>query len=336
MPFQSTFARRLSILILVVAYLAALTPFTTYIGEADIILNMVIVIGLASIAMTIAGAYAAFQALGRDKHKFAIPARLQHSNTLSQWWIAFRHTRRYQWWLVSPRLGLAYAFVQWLHVGVGYTVGANNTLLASIYRPYFYFSGSSVSIYPQLDTVLIACIGILLFAFAEAGLVSALVLLSWNHPTPVVWGLLKVLLLRFTIVIGIFLLTGINDVIFRIEWYRPHCMDSSTSSCTSFDRQERYRWTIQRIRAWATVTTSINTGFDSGTLLAANIMRPIGEGTIFAHSSWECANSVCHVTAWDNRPFVLRQVVAGLLGLLMYGGLTGGVLWLSSKRASPP
>jgi hypothetical protein len=67
-------------------------------------------------------------------------------------------------------------------------------------------------------------------------------------------------------------------------------------------------------RIYETIFQALFTGIDQGVFLNANIMRPIRPET------WEYS--------WtDNRPFVARQVVAGMLGLLLYAGATWAVLW---------
>ena len=86
------------------------------------------------------------------------------------------------------------------------------------------------------------------------------------------------------------------------------------------------------IRITDTVQLATNTFTDKGVLLAANIMRPIGEGTAFGWRSEYDSKGGWVKWAYENRPFVARQLVAGLLGLLLYAGATWVILWFVEEE----
>jgi hypothetical protein len=71
-------------------------------------------------------------------------------------------------------------------------------------------------------------------------------------------------------------------------------------------------------------------------LLNANIMRPVGEQTFFAsYSEFDTEQNRRIVMSYDNRPFVARQIVAGLLGLLLYAGAPWIILWFVEDEPYP-
>jgi hypothetical protein len=70
---------------------------------------------------------------------------------------------------------------------------------------------------------------------------------------------------------------------------------------------------------------------DIGTLHAANFMRPVSKESAFA-SYYENSGTE-YIQHFENRPYILRQIVAGVLGGLLYLGVIFGMLrWMQRDR----
>jgi hypothetical protein len=164
--------------------------------------------------------------------------------------------------------------------------------LSTIARPYCYNSGKTpVSLLNE--TVFIAICVQFLFSQAETRLLSALVLLLYKF------------IKKGTVFVTLYLRLHLTAFfVLTVLWWSFRGVNAD-----SLD----YATRITQNRVITTVYTGIFTFFDNSVLLSANIMRPLTE------------------FFWDTRPFVARNIVAGLLGLLLYAGLTRGLLWLAQK-----
>lgn len=197
---------------------------------------------------------------------------------------------RWHVFLIPAKMSLALGFMEWLNVGRYYTT-------ATILKPYFYLSGAA-PIYPQWETLLIGIIVVILFSLLESGIIAALTILP-IHPS-------RVLMLRLLIALSVI------GVMSQYQISLPQVSHIPYTSCHYIDSINCNTWKPSR-RA-RLIGETIETGFftlnDMGTLLAANIMRP----PVFAYRCCQ-ENGSWYV---HNRPFVARQLVAGLLGVLVY------------------
>jgi hypothetical protein len=278
------------------AYAVATIPLWHYIRDGRILALMVAVVTFAYINVVLSTVQAAQPILSSEKAKTPLPRWLPDKPKYQKWWLLVRHTLKWHLLLIPPKMGLALGFVQWLWIGQYSTT-------STILKPFFYASASTYApIYSQWETLLLGASVIIIFSVLENGLINALTSLA-IHPS-------RVIILRLLLALSII---GMMSQ-FRV-WY---------SSVVSY----HYEWCrlvscpyIIRYRLNFRIGETIETGFftidDTGILLAANVMRPIAS---YLHEE--------RLGYWsDNRPFVARQIVAGLLGMLLYAGATWAVLW---------
>jgi hypothetical protein len=73
---------------------------------------------------------------------------------------------------------------------------------------------------------------------------------------------------------------------------------------------------------------------DNGTMVAAEIMLPIGDNILFgcAEGFFDTNGYLYQCQNFDNLPHVLERISFGFFGLLLYAFLTGCCLFLAHRR----
>jgi hypothetical protein len=274
----------------VMAYAVATIPLWYYVTDDRIILLMTLVIGFAYVNVVLSSVDAAQGILTSEKAKTPMPRWLPDKPKYQKWWAIKQRTLRWHLLLIPAKLGLALAFVEWLKAGTSDTT-------SSILRPYYYNNGLQ-PLYPQWETLLTGAVVIVLFSLLESGLLAALTLLT-THPS-------RLVVLRLLIALSVL---GIMSQIQTSIPYRRYmyCTIDMSYRC---DTWHQARW--YKILVIETTETGFFTLNDMGILLAANILRPL---------DYTYGNRCCRGDGtWypDNRPFVARQLVAALLGVLVY------------------
>jgi hypothetical protein len=293
----------------VLAYAVATIPLWHYSTDAKIILLMTLVIGFAYLNVVLSSVDAAQAILTSEKAKITLPRWLPKSPKYQKWWAIRQRTLRWHLLLIPAKLGLALGCVQWLHLG-------SRAFTWSILKPYFYASNSGMPMYSQWETLLLGGAIIVLFTILECGLISALTILT---PRPS-----RVVVLRLLIVLAVM---GVMSQYRLFAYARPsdqavcayaQCTTPCDNDCNTRRNIAYYELRQRNRRIGETVITSFFTFDDMGVLLAANIMRPVGIDSAFA-VRYESNGDGTASYIRDNRPFVARQLVAGLLGVLLYG-----------------
>ncbi len=319
---------RLTRTLLVIAYGVSALPFFTYTYERPIMLLMGFIVGLVGVAVGVESVGQALAAISRQKQKIAVPERWADSPTMSRWWAAFIIIQRGQLALVLPRWGLAYGLAMYLHLL------PNRISTWGITRPYIYGSYSwqlPTALYPQWETALLAFIGILLFAIAEAVLLGGIVLF-WRRMTAIPW-LDNVLAqtTRVLLALGVVGLFAIVEIGYgRLIWVNGHCYSSPICDEDDF-RLLNEAGRIQRHIGETLHETSFTLA-ENGILLGAAMMRPVGPQSDFTRVDNIFDDS--DTPAWDNRKFIARKVAEVAAGLALYGLVTAAFLWLAEKRQS--
>lgn len=301
-------------LTLIAAYAACLIPLTTYVTDLSSIQLMVFINLLAYIGVLLTTADIAQGILTSEKQKTPAPRWLK-TPKLQTWWAIVRRSRKWHLALVIPKLGLALAFVHFFHYGAGSVLYDFDDL----WRSYQYVShggGQDIpieNIYPQWETIGISIPFLTLFTLFEGGLLSGLYLFTKQKFSFVVT---RVLIGVFSV----YIVAVIPQPSFLSFW----------QSIYSIERRDSMFF---EARVRETAFTSVMTLHHQGVLISANIMRPIGDGTRWAGVE-QCGTRMIgdiehYKYCYDNRLFVLRQVVAGILGLLLYAAVTAGVLRLA-------
>jgi hypothetical protein len=285
----------------VLAYAVATIPLWHYIRDGRILALMVAVVIFAYINVVLSTVHAAQPILSSEKAKIPLPRWLPDKPKYEKWWLLVRGTLKWHLLLIPPKMGLALGFVHWLHIGFGITAYASGLL-----NPYYYTSwNTSISpLYPQAETIIVGIVTIILFTVFELGLLSSIVISAQAK-------LINVIVKKLVI---IFLLIGISTMFSTILWFKHSCY---YTNCRSY-LYSNFSFSRRLDDTFIVATNSLS---EQGVLLAANVMRPTGYDSEFT-AHWRNV-----IVSWDNRPFVARQIVAGLLGLLLYAGATWIVLW---------
>lgn len=324
------------------AYAVATIPLWHYIRDGRILALMTIVVVFAYIMVVLTTVQDAQAILSSEKAKIAFPRWLPDKPKYHKWWMLVRHTLKWHLLLIPAKMGLALGFVQWLHsywmgVGFEYTAFSNSILL--FLRPYFYESyflpdpvsySSFVRIFPQWETIILTVVMLIAFSIAGCFLTASVAINILSFQSGSKHKLILSTIWKYSIT-----LLGILGFLYILTTYYSkksynHCLLKNTE-CTFEEKREQYNVIDMKyrrnVRIGETLYTSIFTFIDNGILLGANIMRPVGENTEFA-SIWEHdENGNLLRVGYDNRPFVARQIVAGILGLLLYAGTTWVILW---------
>jgi hypothetical protein len=284
----------------VMAYAVATIPLWHYITDGRILALMVAVVTFAYINVVLSTVQAAQPILSSEKAKTPLPRWLPDKPKYQKWWLLVRRTLKWHLLLIPPKMGLALGFSGWF-----YSVYRNQGHY--MLNPYFYSSNTYISsshapfpqlAFPQRETVLIGMTLIILFAWLELGLLSSVIISTQAR-------FAKVMVKKTNIML---LVIALSTIFSTILWFTNPYDPYSYNAALRVNR-----------RIEDTFLLATNSVTEQGVLLAANIMRPVGLTSSF---TWQNK-----YLGFDNRPFVARQIVAGMLGLLLYAGATWAVLW---------
>jgi hypothetical protein len=280
----------------VLAYAVATIPLWHYIRDGRILALMVAIVTFAYINVVLSTVHAAQPILSSEKAKSPLPRWLPDKPKYQKWWLLVRRTLKWHLLLIPPKMGLALGFVEFLTtLSYPFRYPAGNYLRLYSYagnaRDHFYFLNRPTP-YPQLETILLGCLVIVLFSLAAQGLLCAITLSTKQNFVNVV---AKKIVIIF-VVIG-----------------------ATTILETPIAQYERTRLRLLGTLSTTTVYSTTNTIVEQGILLGANIMRPLWGGTGGGPDN--------PTGRWDNRGFVIEQLGVGILGLLLYASTTWVILW---------
>lgn len=304
------------------AYAVATIPLWHYIRDGRILALMIIVIIFAYINVVLSTVDAAQSILTSEKAKIALPRWLPDKPKYHKWWMLVRHTLRWHLLLIPAKMGLALGFVEFLFLN---ELGSAFYLIHETYDYYSHNLGVVTAnevlptLYPQWETLLFGFLSLAGFAIMNTGILGAIIIFASQRTSPEKIPLLVVLFCIFFGIAGL----GISSLIRPIE-SRTYDPRHTGYFC-------RYAWGDEdlmtecrtRKRIGQSIYAALLTPLEHGILLSANIMRPMGKMT-YDELGWFWYEDF---TSWDNRPFVARQIVAGILGFLLYAGTTWVILW---------
>ncbi|MCA9891876.1 MAG: hypothetical protein KC615_02770 [Anaerolineae bacterium] len=345
---------RLRIIAIGAAYAFGLTSLFTYYtaDDSNLLLANVLVIMLAHFMVAI-GTIRTTLDLASGKRKNSALSPHVTSSTTWLWKQAVKRAWPWHAALIVPKMGLSLAFVQFLYMLdapwrlLGYDnwhLWAVNLHQDSLLSPYVYRSMSDhiypsltkAEMFPQWETLVLGIVLLILFAGANIALHTAFALaLKRNRVFRT--ATLAPIALRTMLVIVVCII-----VVASVPFFRDITTNHERITCFKLtyrwypDEQEEglYRWGEAAHNCGVASETLYPAGMtlgDHAILLAANIMRPIGEHSAFT-AQYDQFTDAYH---YDNRPFVLRQMVAAALGLGLYGLLTWGALRLAKQGEKP-
>ncbi len=286
------------------AYTVATIPLFHYIRNGRILALMIAVVTFAYVMVVLSSVQAAQPILSSEKAKTALPRWLPDRPKYHIWWMLVRRTLKWHLLLVPPKLGLALGFAEWLWI-------AEYSTMPTILKPYSYASHCTLDpTYPQWETILIGTSLIIVFSILESGLITSLISLSIYPSRVFILRLLIALIVLGTI-------SQFREVYNQPTYFTQWCDLISCPYIVSNRLDAKISETVE---------TSFFTLDDTGILLVANVMRPI------YRSRYDGKMYYCK----DNRPFIARQIVAGLLGLMLYAGATWGILWFVEDEEYQP
>lgn len=340
--------------------LVALIPSWLYVDQTreDVLILMLLVMFGASLGMTIYTAALVYEITRRLRFLSGDNDLLMLSNISPKtyvegvWWTAFRYVWKEYVLLALPRIGLAYGLAQYLHTAnlpsIFLTSPSSRLLqiagIYPVYSPAFQYishNGAYVSLNPYFDTVLIGSIVLMGLSIFEAGFFTALITLAaltaFSNKSHITVA---------AIVFRTILMIGVAQVImtmnptnhsWRWEIFCCCCGSCGGNDCngveTDLIRGCQFRSAL-RVLETGQVTLSVLS--DGGVLLAANIMRPLGEGSGFGKlwKAFRVGQDYDYRLVLDtNLLFVLRNVLSAILGVIMYVILTWGILRLTRLAA---
>jgi hypothetical protein len=303
----------------VLAYAVATIPLWHYIRDGRILALMVAVVTFAYINVVLSTVQAAQPILSSEKAKTPLPRWLPDKPKYQKWWLLIRGTLKWYLLLIPPKMGLALGFVQYYFLSDNLSWVQYHWLQSN----YDYgVSSGATPLYPELVTIMIALFAVIIFTIVEAGFISSITLLTKSVQPPRK-NLLCVVSLRCLFTLTMVALTTFSRDMLnpRVLFLPTRPFDVLICSFIGYDLinihyADRDIATEKcRLKVLETTNTALLTSLEQSVLLSANIMRP-------------------HYEGWDNRLFVARQIVAAVLGMLLYAGATWIVLWFIEDEKS--
>jgi hypothetical protein len=318
---------------LLMAYAVATIPLWHYISEAHILLLMTAVIIFAYLNVVLSSVDAAKAILSSEKAKTPLPRCLPKKPKYEKWWLIVRHTLKWHLLLVPAKMDLALGLTQWLFTRPVNLVGDFQVFT----NLYTYISYNRVSYdplipsiylsYPQEGTIFIAISTISISSLLETFIIASLILATRKQDMVSI----KFIGLRSFIGLGLFglliLVYALAEQMYSGErfWVSPCSwyLENPREDQREFFNNAEIDCIKKRFSE--TILLALATPIDQSIMLSANIMRPnidFGVGD-FSFETF---------TLRDNRLFVLRQCVAGILGIFLYLGTTWTILWFAEDE----
>jgi hypothetical protein len=315
---------------LLMAYAVATIPLCDYIRDVKILLLMLLALIFANLSIVLASIEDARAVLSSEKAKMPLPPWLPQNTKYEKWWLIVRSTHKWHLLLVPAKMGLVLGLAEWLYVVPIrsdyprvfmdlYMYIAHNTLEASYPIPFAY---------PQLETSIIAFFMLIIFSWLETFLLSSLSVAVTASKA------FKLIGLRFVMSLALLGLVNLvhfsaNQIYSNEDFWLSPCpyMDNEFSEDQiEFHNNAIYDCIKKRITE--TTLAALVTPIDQSLLLSANIMRP---NTLFSFNDYSLNNALI----WDNRLFVLRQCLIGILGIFIYLGTTWTILSFVGNERFP-
>jgi hypothetical protein len=218
--------------------------------------------------------------------------------------------------LTVLKIALAFTIMQYLNVWWIYFIISKGTEAFDYFSYPDALSPEPTAWYPGPSKILVAGIVVIIFSLLEVSLIAALgtlLALIKRSSVPLLATLFSVVrLASAAISIASILLISDFGTWALTEYSRLYgepCTHVPSSECPP-DNTNWYSWRQSKNRLLETFQVAASTYLDSGALLAANVMRPIG--------SWQ---------------FVLRNLVAALFGIICYILLIKVILRLAQFAA---
>jgi hypothetical protein len=252
-----------------------------------------------------------------------------------KWWAIVRELWPHYLLLALPRIGIAYATMDYLNFYPSWI----DSSITPLTRPFYYMSfenssyGTPIAYDAAWSQVIIAVGVLLVIGLAELTLVAAIGLwaafsVQRSQPLrPIIGGIARFALIP--VAVGAVMMTdhvgwwfyapiwktfgpvGMRDEFVGMVYYGVPdrwCLQPPTTEW--METCHWARWEQGRRRVFETVQTAFFALGDGGILLAANILRPIASAG-----------------------FVVRNIFSAILGLGLYAPLTWGFLRLAQAMA---
>jgi hypothetical protein len=224
------------------------------------------------------------------------------------------------------RLGLAHGLAQHLHIIRQGDIDFLGIVSPFLIRTHGYMG--FLEVHSQWITSFTGLCVLLLFALAEAGLLSAFSLMIQqfvrNHSTQK----LVIIVWRCSLILGTIMLMLAVKNIYK-SYKCCNCYNHNLAFCdSSFTNYLQMRENIL-----PPLKVAHRVGFtllDNGTMVATEIMLPIGDDILFGCADSNYYFSQCQ--KFDNLPHVLGRLLLSFFGLLLYAFLTGCCLFLAHRR----
>lgn len=300
------------------AYAVATIPLWHYIRDGRILAMMVAVMTFAYVMVVMSSVQAAQPILSSEKTKTVLPKWLPDKPKYHKWWMLVRRTLKWHLILVPPKMGLALGFAHLFYYRWIISIPFNQAYNYLTNIPRFY---PHLTPDPGKITLLIALVVIVCFAICETFLIASISLLLKTRNT-ITKQITRFILIRFSISSLMLCICGVLQII-DFTYVGDHALMYAYNADSPCDQSVQTN--LVRCLARRTLETSylgLMMPTSQGILLSANITRPLGK----IHDQVRLEDSSITVN-WDNRPFVARQIVAGLLGLMLYAGATWVILW---------
>ena len=224
-------------------------------------------------------------------------------------------------------VGLALGVAQYMNVMIYPDPTTPRSMFLS---PYIYEGMWPAQIQPSLTVFIIGCFVIVLFSLLECGLVAAIGIAAAFVSRRLSFASYLFGVLHYCTLLVVAYLLWICVLIgsAQANYYALFCPGGwQTITCNNVTWRD-YK------RVLNTLQMTIFTPIDQGTLLAANIMRPYDTRTLPNDTIDSMGNNISFFEMnYDNRPFVLRNIVAALLGAGIYAILIRAFLRRATRFA---
>jgi hypothetical protein len=285
-------------------FAAAFVPIATYITDdkRDWLWIHIGVNIAAYIAVALTTIYTTVNLTQQDHNKFSVPAYWANNVVMRTWYLGVSKTWRWHVAAAVGRLGLALALAQHVHINFIFNDHGSAGDFRGIVAPFFYWSAySPQATFPQLETLALALMFLIGFAYLETALLAAFTLLGYGIQNTTYKAVTVSLVLRAGIIL---LIIGMMSGVYTFVQMQSKGDISYRTGILKENLKQLHKVAF--------------TWLDNGTMLSTVMIRPVGEETFHACIERAPGFSVRVCAAYDNRPLVAFDALTGLFTSLSY------------------
>jgi hypothetical protein len=243
----------------------------------------------------------------QDHNKYRVPTYWANNVVMRTWYLGVSKTWRWHVAAAVGRLGLTLALAQHVHI----LQNNYDSDFAGVLSPFLYTSyyGYPRIIQSQWETILIGFLVLCGFAVMETGLLAAFAMFCYQKTARSKTIILSVIGRLSVILLFVGSMANVYYTIRTADW--DNLVKIGNGNAWHYYYSKAYVPPLEDAHLIAF------TFLDDGTMLAAELMRPVGLESAYACLNWD-GNYPDYCTIFDNRPQVFVKVLFALIAYASY------------------